>query len=254
MACSFSRFCILHLWFVPLLHRRKVLYNTIRQISNNCFKSASHNNISTYHFLSVIQTFWSERPRFSLLVVDERLQSDKMAYVFRAKCNLTWSLLTNQTFAMTLAAVQFNFLSLSRQIVSTDSQWSISNASHVYCLLPITTFPLAMASVWWSFAPQTKTFSVLDSLKGKSNLRLDSAFQHTVGQNNTYSFQCSITPAFSRSNSLKKCSFFVTFGPCLRICTRLVNRLPRWGTYIPRVSRPRGELLSEKCHSGNGYP
>ena len=177
MACSFSRFCILHLWFVLLPHRRKVLYNTIRQISNNCFKSASHNNISTYHFLSAMLTCWSERPRFPLLVVDELLQSDKMAYVFRAKCKLTWSLLTNQTFAMTFAAVQFNFQFLSRQILSTDSWWLIPIALHVYCLLPITTFPLAIASVWWSFAPQTKTFSVLDSLKGKSNLSLDSAFQ-----------------------------------------------------------------------------
>ena len=89
-------FQILYSSFMIVPHRRKVLYNTIRQISNNRFKSASHNAISTYHFLSAIQTCWSKRPRFSLLVVDERLQSDKMAYVFRAKCNLTWSVLTNQ--------------------------------------------------------------------------------------------------------------------------------------------------------------
>ena len=77
----------------------QILYSSfmIRSSTASLKGSLQHNKTNyTYHFLSAIHTCWSKRPRFSFLLVDERLQSDRMAYVFRAKCNLTSWLLTNQ--------------------------------------------------------------------------------------------------------------------------------------------------------------
>lgn len=160
-----------------------------------------------------------------------------MAYVFRAKCKLTWSLLTNQTFAMTFAAVQFNFQLLSRQILSTE--FLVVDTDRITCLLSITDNHISISLM--KFRTSNKNIFGPRFSERKKQPKFGQCLS-TVGQNNTCSYFWSMLTYLNSA-----CEQASTRGTSLECRDRAVSCSQRNAITLGKIREFGKRVLYPEC-------